>query len=434
MTRLLLLVVCLCFLNVASAQEPGTPLLRTGLEKDTTIPGQPLLYRITLLVPTWMPKPPVFPSFEAPNVVVRLPPRASSPTSETINGETWSGISRLYRLYPMVPGVFEIPEGSIRVTYADPATSKPIETDIQTEPFSITGQVPSGAEELDPFLAAKSLKLDRKIGGETEGLTAGDAIKVSTHISISGVSPMFIPPLTSDLNLEGLSIYLSEPVLEEKEDRGLLSGNRTEVATIVAEFSGSYQIPELSLSWYNLDSGQVETVSAPAISFDVTGVAPDLSQPAEPLDWRRFAIHSLGLFVVIALLTLGFRRYFPGLMKFLLRRRDVYLSSEKFAFRQLQKNIQQRDFDAATRAGLEWKTRLNTSGNTLDWTRFDTAFADLGATFFGPQPGNEKAERNKLWRRLRLEAQGLRRQLRENKKRTHSIVLPGLNPDSRPIS
>jgi hypothetical protein len=434
MTRLLLLVICFCFPNIASAQEASAPLLRTSLEQDTAIPGQPLLYRLTLLVPTWMPKPPVFPSFEAPNVVVRLPSRASSPTSERINGETWSGISRLYRLYPMVPGVFEVPAGTIKVTYADPATSKPIEIDIQTEPFSITGRVPSGAEELDPFLAAKSLKLDRKIDGETEGSSAGDALKITTRISVSGVSPMFIPPITTDLNLEGLSVYSSEPVLEEKEDRGLLSGNRTEVATIIAEFSGSYQIPQLSLSWYNLDSGQVETVSAPAISFEVSGVAPDPSQPAEPLDWRRFAIQSLGLFVVIALLTLGFRRYFPSLMKFLLRRRDVYLSSEKFAFRQLQKNIQQRDFDAATRAGLEWQTRLNISGNTLDWTRFETAIADLGATYYGLQSGNEKAEHNKLWRRLRLESQILRRQLRDNKKRTHANVLPGLNPESRLIS
>jgi hypothetical protein len=434
MTRLLLLVVCLCFLNVASAQEPGTPLLRTGLEKDTTIPGQPLLYRITLLVPTWMPKPPVFPSFEAPNVVVRLPPRASSPTSETINGETWSGISRLYRLYPMVPGVFEIPEGSIRVTYADPATSKPIETDIQTEPFSITGQVPSGAEELDPFLAAKSLKLDRKIEGETEGVTAGDAIKVSTHISVSGVSPMFIPPLTSDLNLEGLSIYLSEPVLEEKEDRGLLSGNRTEVATIVAEFSGSYQLPELSLSWYNLDSGQVETASVPAISFEVTGVTPDLIQPAVPLDWRQFAIQSLGLFVVIALLTLAFRRVMPRFMRFLQHRRNLYRSSELFAFRQLQKKIRQRDFDAATRAGLEWQSRLNASENTIDWTQFNMAVAELGATYYGNQSLSETAERNTHWRELGLEVRDVRRQLDHNMKERRAFVLPGLNPDSRPIS
>jgi hypothetical protein len=434
MTRFLLLAICLCFSNVAAAQEPSTPLLRTSLEKDTAIPGQPLLYRVTLLVPTWMPKPPVFPSFEAPNVVVRLPSRASSPTSERINGETWSGISRLYRLYPMVPGKFEIPAGTIKVTYADPETSKPVETDIQTEAFEITGQVPSGAEELDPFIAAKSLNLDRKVEGETDGLVAGDALKISTQISVSGVSPMFIPPTATDLKVEGLSVYSSEPVLEEKEDRGLLSGDRTEVSTVVAEFSGSYEFPELSLSWYNLDNGQIETATVPAISFDVTGAAPDVTQPAEPLNWRSLASQSLALVIVVALLTLGLRRFFPHLMKFSQHRRDVFLSSEKFAFRQLQKKIKQRNFDAATRAGLEWQSRLNISDNSLDWTQFDAAVADLGATYYGHQSVGDKPGRDKLWRGLHLEAQGLRQQLRQNRKRTNANVLPGLNPETRPIS
>ncbi|CTQ53762.1 hypothetical protein LP7551_02289 [Roseibium album] len=434
MTRLLLLVAYLCFSNVASAQEQGTPILRTSLEIDTTIPGQPLLYRVTLLVPTWMPKPPVFPSLEAPNVVVRLPPRASGPTSERINGETWSGISRLYRLYPMVPGVFVIPAGTIKVTYADPETSKPIETDVQTEIFSITGQVPPGAEELDPFLAAKSLKLDRKIDCETEGLSAGDALKITTRVSVSGVSPMFIPPIATDLNFDGFSVYSNEPLLEEKEDRGILSGDRTEVETIVAEFSGSYELPELLLSWYNLDSGQVETASVPAISFEITGVTPDLIQPAEPLDWRSLAIQALGIVVVLAILALAFRRLMRRLMRFLQHRRKLYRSSELFAFRQLQKKIWQRDFDAATRAGLEWQSRLNASDNTIDWTRFEMAVVELGATYYGTQSLSGTAEHNKHWRGLGLEVRRVRRQLRHNMKEKRAYVLPGLNPDSRPIS
>ena len=33
----------------------GDPVVRMELEKDTAIPGQPIVLTVTLLVPTWMP-------------------------------------------------------------------------------------------------------------------------------------------------------------------------------------------------------------------------------------------------------------------------------------------------------------------------------------------------------------------------------------------
>ena len=58
--------------GLALAQEPPRPMLRTVLEAGSAIPGQPILLRITLLAPTWFPKPPVFASLDIPNVVVHL--------------------------------------------------------------------------------------------------------------------------------------------------------------------------------------------------------------------------------------------------------------------------------------------------------------------------------------------------------------------------
>ena len=69
------------------------PVLRVAIEETETIPGQPINLRMTVLVPTFMPKPPVWPSFEAPNLLVRIPPRGGGPTSERIGGQTWSGVA-----------------------------------------------------------------------------------------------------------------------------------------------------------------------------------------------------------------------------------------------------------------------------------------------------------------------------------------------------
>ena len=83
MTRNLLLLLLLWLMTPAlvAAQEPNQsilPVLRMALDKDTAVPGQPLILRVTVLAPTWLPKAPVFPSFETPNVIVRLPSRTFS--------------------------------------------------------------------------------------------------------------------------------------------------------------------------------------------------------------------------------------------------------------------------------------------------------------------------------------------------------------------
>ena len=117
---LVLLLVLLAVPLASKAQEPAKPILRMEFKQTETIPGQPLVLRVTVLVPTWLPEAPVFPSLEVPNVMVRLPERASGPASERVKGETWSGVTRAYRLYPMKAGGFRIPPLPVTVTSADP--------------------------------------------------------------------------------------------------------------------------------------------------------------------------------------------------------------------------------------------------------------------------------------------------------------------------
>ncbi|MCP4818083.1 MAG: hypothetical protein GY883_02770, partial [Shimia sp.] len=92
----LLAFLFLLLLPLAALAQDQDPLLEITFEERETIPGQPLTLRLTVFVPTFMPKPPVWPSFETPNLRIRLPERSTSPTSRTINGGTWSGVSRRY--------------------------------------------------------------------------------------------------------------------------------------------------------------------------------------------------------------------------------------------------------------------------------------------------------------------------------------------------
>lgn len=430
MTIVRLLVLAI-FLTAAPvwAQDAEIPEIRTSLEKDTAIPGQPLIYRVTVLVPTWLPSPPVFPSYETPNVVVRLPSRASGPTSETINGDTWSGVTRSYRLYPMTAGTFQIPPGTIKVTYADPDNQQPVVVDAQTDGFEITGEIPEGAQGLDPFLAAKSLTLERTVEGTPESMKVGDALTITTTVKVTGVAPMFVPPLSDADPGDGLASYPKEPVLDEKEDRGLLSGTRSEETSLVAETAGSYTIPEKSLSWYNLESGKIETATVPEIALQVTGTAgaqPD--QQATPFDWRGL-VGWLVLFALVAVLaTVAWRLLSPGVKRSAAALKDRYYTSEGYLFRQLTAAIRQHDLNGTLQRASRWKTAVDGNIRSGDWKDFERAVHACSALSYSPARPNGREDTDTRWRHLLETVRGIRLSLHKKRKSEPHARLPDINP------
>lgn len=426
MIRGLLVLFLILFAPLSWAQDVSEPLVRTSLEEDTAIPGQPVIYRVTILVPTWIPKPPVFPSFETPNVIVRLPSRASTPVSETIRGETWSGVSRAYRLYPMIPGAFQIPGGEIRVTYADSETRQPVVSDIQVSGIKITGKAPAGSEDLSPFLASQSLALDRTIDGDPATLEAGDALTVTTSIKLTGVSPIFAPEVGFGPSIDGLAVYPKSPVVEERENRGSLSGTRTETAVLVAENAGTYQIPEANLSWFNLGSGKIETATVPAIDLTVSG-PPASPQPYEtPADWRTIFTFALGLVLLACLLVLLWFKLAPTVKRTWHDLKSRILESEWYAHSQFQRAVRNRNYYEALQSGLLWKERLN--ADTADWAAIEKASHSLGLGLFGSKEQHKKKADKKAWHALSNTAKTVRRRILKARKAKAETSLPPLNP------
>lgn len=428
MIRTIFALCLLLFSAAVQAQETPQPIVRTTLEQDTAIPGQPLIFRLTILVPTWMPTPPVFPNFEAQNVVVRLPSRASSPTSERVNGDTWSGITRAYRLYPMVPGTFQVPGGPIRVTYADPDTREPIVADVDVSSFDIIGEAPEIAQVLEPFLAANSLSLTRQVEGTSEDLAAGDALKITTTIKVSGVAPMFVPPMGAGDPVEGLSYYPASPVLKETENRGQISGTRTETVTIVAENAGRYQIREQELSWYNLTSEKIETASVPAINLTVTGPPLAAEPQSEALNWKSIGYWGAAALLLIGVLIGLLRKFGPKAGALFQATKVKYEATEYFAYRHFKKAINTQDYSAATAKGLDWKHRLSSKGCLPDWAPLEHAFTELGMALYGRKSPASSTEIQNAWPQVKTAAARIRRQAKTLARQNPKPPLRPLNP------
>ncbi len=374
-------------------------------------------------MPTFLPEPPQFPSFETPNVITRLPERASGPASERIDGATWAGITRAYRLTPMIPGPVTIPPQPVTVTYADPDGGDPIRVTLQTPEFSFEGVVPEAARELDPFIAATALTLDQQIDGDPATLAPGAAVTRRLTATITGASPLFVPPLAPDI--PDLPSYPDAPAVTETDTRGVTGGTRTESVTYVPGTAGSWTAPPVSLDWFNLDTGRVETATAPG--FDITASGGPLRDAATSRDWRA-ALPLLAALTLAGLaLTFALRRFGPGLSSRRETRRAARLASEPHAFALVRQAAAARDAPGLFTALTLWTARLPAApAPDPAETALAAALATLGRARYGNPPGDAPPE---AWARLAPALDAARKaRLARSAATPDAAGLPALNP------
>jgi hypothetical protein len=405
----------------AAETPPSEPILTVEFSETEAIPGQPLVLRLAVLVPTFMPSPPVWPSFEAPNLLVRLPEGSTSPVSRRVGGDTWSGVSRRYSISPMMPGSFAIPPQSVVVTYVDPDTTEPARATLSTGPIVFAGVLPDGAEGLDPFLAARAVDLAQEVVGNPSTMVPGDSFTRTVTARISGTSPMFLPDLLPTHGIEGLAAYSDAPVIEESFDRGVLSGTRTESVTYVAEGGGSGAVPALALDWYDLDAGGVETATVDGFAVRVDG--PPVRSAAQP-DWRGIARAALLSLAAVAVLVPLVRRAVPRVRRGLERWHATRAATERHAFAAVRRAAAARDMSRLYPALEDWARKAGDPDPRRD-AALSRALNDLGASRYGPARGGEA----QAWRALADALPGARRSRRARGRADGLRAnLPPLNP------
>ncbi len=363
----------------AQGSDTTAPQITVEAPEEPVIVGQPAIVRIKVLVPTFMPQPPEFPSLEQQNLLVRLPERASGPVSETVDGETWSGVQRSYRVYPLTTGDITFDAQSVAVTYADPATNAPIQATVELPPVKITAEIPGGAEGLDPLIIATGFALEQKLEGPTD-MQAGDAITRELTARISGTTPLLIPVLTPQQQSPLLRAYPKEPRVSESEERGVLSGQRQEEVVYIAQQEGVAQLPEVSIDWFNLQTNQIETASVPAT--DLT-LAPPKWQPPS-LD----AVLKFVAFAAIALIAIGavWRFLSPRIRDLREARRDRYLASRRYAVDALKTAVQAHDLNATYTALELWRSR---GGDSKNAEKLEECLTRIGAARYSGRDQSE---------------------------------------------
>ena len=405
-------------LLLASPALGDQAIVRVDVDPPLVTVGQAVQLRVTVLVPTWFGKPPELPSFEVANAITSRPPDSSYPTSERVDGQSWSGVVREYVVYPLMAGRFQLPAQAMDVVFADPGKPEGVSVVAQVPPIEFRATVPAGAEGLDPFLSATSLSLDRSFAGDTESLEAGDAVVARVVARVEGMTALFLPPLVSPDATSGLSIYPKEPVVED--------GRREETVTYVFDKPGRYVLPPISLRWWNTRTQRIETTRLPEVKIVVEGLAAALAGPRGSLrDWPAHRWLILALFAVCTGAAYRFR---SALLVGWARAWSRWLASEEYAFRAVRRAASAGDPAVMYEKTLVWLDRLQPEMTTSELAmRSDDAelgerLADLSRSLY--EGGVSTLDLVALGKSMAR----ARRQLKEARRRARQRSLPPLNP------
>lgn len=412
-----------------AATPPSGPIVRAALDPQSAVPGQAVVLTLTVLVPTWMAKPPQFPSIELDNVAVRRPPDSSGAAGERIGQTQWSGVRRQYYLYPLAPGRYRIPAQTIQVVAAHPDTRKPIASTVQSEELFFEVAAPPGAEALTPFIAAKQLVLTQRLepAATTKDdapitLAAGDALTRIVTATIAGGPAMAIPPLIPPLASPGLAVYPKEPIVEETTVDGVISGSRSEQVTYVGEHGGHVDAPPIQLRWYSIESEQVETAQLPGFT-----IAVDAPLLPPGTDWRDLAPWLALATLVMLLIGVAAVRVWPRLVTWQARRREAYVASEAYAYKRIRSAVRAKNLGTSLSAIERWSKLLPAGGDGED-AQLSTALAQLGALNYS---NDRLADSRAAWSALSAALSVARRRRRaEQAAREAASALPPLNLSS----
>jgi len=202
-----------------------------------------------------------------PGSIVNLPDEQAENLHEVINGVSWYGVSRAYRVVPQTAGAFEIPSFAITVYPGGmnvPAT-------LTTPALKLVATVPAGAEGMTVFFPTQKLSAKQAIEPAPDDLSVGAALTRTITQTVAGTESMLIPPVNFG-DVDGLKRYPKPPGTKNiMQDRaGLVAGERTDTVTYVVNRSGRFKLPPVTIEWWNTTTQRREKIVLPAVSFSAT--------------------------------------------------------------------------------------------------------------------------------------------------------------------
>ena len=211
-----------------------------------------------------------------------------------IDGRPWRVNEVRYAIFPEQSGTLEIPAQVFsgrasrgRQSVFDLGgggqllrrSSEPLSIEILPKPSSFTANT---------WLPAQSLTLQETWSTEPDELRVGESTTRTIQILGEGLQGAQLPPILFT-PIDGLKYYPDQPQISEQEVSDGLVGIRQDSAAVVPVRSGTYQVPEIRIPWWNTQTEQLEYAVLPereinVAAAEITDLTTEPVLPATPID------------------------------------------------------------------------------------------------------------------------------------------------------
>ncbi|HUB91629.1 MAG TPA: BatD family protein [Dyella sp.] len=165
----------------------------------------------------------------------------------------------LDRSNPNDPGGFFNPGGLFGNTTPVTADSPEVKIDVQAPPAD-WGQT--------TWLPARSLTLSLQGLPSDDKLTTGQPLNLRLVGDAQGLSGDALPQLSLPA-IDGATVYPDQPTITTHDDGEWLTGHSERSFAIIPQHAGTLTIPAITLTWFDVQSGQKKVATIPAHTFTV---------------------------------------------------------------------------------------------------------------------------------------------------------------------
>ncbi|MBG7602502.1 MAG: BatD family protein, partial [Gammaproteobacteria bacterium] len=371
-------LVCIILLPPLQAHAENPVIVRTAITPDSNIwVGQQVVLQLDILALDGWADSRRLPEFDVPGAYLLRVESQGTRLSETISGGSYSGQRHEWLLFPQRGGEFNIPPTEIEVvvkTFGAETGNQLVS--LKTAALEFAVDVPPGAEQIQGVISTTELTAIQSWEPDHSTLRAGDGIKRTISFKAANVSGMAFTPLKPE-TVANLAVYPREPDVADEINRGTLEyGKRVETFTYVPAKAGEYELPDITISWWNIKHQKLHTERLEGIKL-VVSTAPGGSgagaavsvDTGKNLKW----IYLLLLAVALTALFFLLRQRYYSVWK---RQQAARENSEPAWFKRFCKTAGKGKLDETMAALMQWLDRLQLMQSPARLRQFIEEFGD----------------------------------------------------------
>lgn len=419
-------LISLVWLVLLHGVANAAPDLEAKLAKDSAWTGE----GVTLVITLYSPGPfSGTAAFDFPELPLTTFVQVGSPVvgSKTVDGESLLTQRHEFVVYTQRSGEIVIPPFQVRFAGKKSFVGEPEPVLASTPELRFQSRRPPVAESLGVVVAVTEMSGRQAwLPDDSTELQAGDVVQRTITREAPRTTSMMFPP-ASNAAPDGVRVYESNPVVEDTTTRGVTSARRVETIKYQFETAGTFELPTLEFSWWDIENSELKQVVLEGKTFEVAGALPQLNEElGSESPAPRFPLW----FVVPASFVIGIG--WITISSAYRRRQGHFTTAEARAAKRIREACHANDAAGAYAASLDWKRAImaHHEGRNLqarlassDGRKLQAEWTTLSAMLYGSTGEPSVWNGSKFYELFaRVRASGARSQGRVD------AELPALNP------